>query len=218
MRRLGGVPGILWYRNSFFRVGVVFSVLVALLAFRLVWALAGNDGPQQLEELQFSLAQNVTAQSAQGDQIPTCEELLREFESDPESQQASPAERQFALAFLQAFMQGFLDEGGPEASRLDPDGNGIACDQFLSGGGGQPANAGGGQPQPPTTDGVQPQQPPNTGDSPPQQRPNAGSGQPQPTNETLLEAGGPTSGHVPAMPNGGCPREFPTMRDGACYS
>jgi hypothetical protein len=32
-----------------------------------------------------------------------------------------------------------------------------------------------------------------------------------------LEAGGPTSGPLPLMPDGGCPREFPTMRDGACY-
>jgi hypothetical protein len=137
-------------------------VFVALLALRLVWALADNDSSKRLEELQFSLAQNVTTQSAQGDQMPTCEELLSEFESDPETQQASPAERQFALAFLQAFMQSFLDQGLPEASRLDPDGNGIACDQLLSGGGGQPPNIGGSQPQPPSTDGVQPQQPPNT--------------------------------------------------------
>jgi hypothetical protein len=193
-------------------------VFVALLALRLVWALADNDSSKRLEELQFSLAQNVTTQSAQGDQMPTCEELLSEFESDPETQQASPAERQFALAFLQAFMQSFLDQGLPDASRLDPDGNGIACDQLLSGGGGQPPNIGGSQPQPPNTAGVQPQQPPNTGGGQPSQRPNAGSRQPQPPSETLFEAGGPSSGPVPAMLNGSCPREFPTMRDGACYS
>jgi hypothetical protein len=23
---------------------------------------------------------------------------------------------------------------------------------------------------------------------------------------------------VPLMPNGSCPREFPTLRDGACYA
>jgi hypothetical protein len=33
----------------------------------------------------------------------------------------------------------------------------------------------------------------------------------------LLDAGGPTTGPVPMMPNGSCPREFPTMRDGSCY-
>ena len=36
--------------------------------------------------------------------------------------------------------------------------------------------------------------------------------------DTLLSAGGPTSGPVPMMPGGSCPREFPEMRYGACYS
>jgi hypothetical protein len=42
--------------------------------------------------------------------------------------------------------------------------------------------------------------------------------QPQPDSDTLLEAGGATSGPVPLMPNGSCPTEFPSMRNGACYS
>lgn len=33
----------------------------------------------------------------------------------------------------------------------------------------------------------------------------------------LLEAGGPRSVPVPVMPDGGCPEEFPTLRDGSCY-
>jgi hypothetical protein len=33
----------------------------------------------------------------------------------------------------------------------------------------------------------------------------------------LLEAGGPTDGPVPAMPGGGCPKEYPDERSGACY-
>jgi hypothetical protein len=33
----------------------------------------------------------------------------------------------------------------------------------------------------------------------------------------LLEAGGPTDGPVPAMPGGGCPKEYPVERSGACY-
>ena len=33
----------------------------------------------------------------------------------------------------------------------------------------------------------------------------------------LLEAGGPTQGPVPNLPNGGCPKEFPIDREGACY-
>jgi hypothetical protein len=33
----------------------------------------------------------------------------------------------------------------------------------------------------------------------------------------LMEAGGPTAGPVPLMPGGGCPKEYPTRRHGACY-
>lgn len=35
--------------------------------------------------------------------------------------------------------------------------------------------------------------------------------------DELMEAGGPEDGPVPAMPDGGCPGEFPTSRGGACY-
>ncbi len=35
--------------------------------------------------------------------------------------------------------------------------------------------------------------------------------------DTLLSAGGPTTGPVPMMPNSNCPREFSKTRVGACY-
>lgn len=166
--------------------------LVPLLLL-LVGVPANDDGPRRSEEMQLSLAQSVSAQTVPADQMPTCDQILREFEADPETQQATPAERQFALTFLQAFAQGLLDEGAPEAARLDPDGNGIACDEFLSAGG-----------QSASTSTAQPQSPP------------AGGSQSRYGN--LFEAGGPSSGPVPLMPNGSCPREFPAMRDGACYA
>jgi hypothetical protein len=133
-----------------------------------------------------------------GGQIPTCEQLLSEFESDPETQQASPAERQFGLAFLQAFAQGVLDEGVPGAARLDPDGNGVACDQLLSGGGSgssPSASAASASAQPPLT----------------------GASQSPPPNADLFDAGGPEGGPVPLMPGGGCPSEYPVKRGDACY-
>jgi hypothetical protein len=177
---------------------------MAVLVLLLVGALGDNGSPQRSEKMQFALAQSVRAQSAPADQIPTCEQLLRVFESDPRTQQASPQERQFVLAFLQAYVQGLLDEGVPGASRLDPDGNGIACDELRSADGGQSASAGRGG-----------------------QSASAGRASPRPSVEggsqllnrygNLLEAGGPSSGPVPLMPNGGCPREFPTMQNGACY-
>ena len=176
---------------------------MAVLVLLLVGALGDDGSPQRSKEIQFALAQSVRAQSAPADQIPTCEQLLREVRSDPRTQQASPEERQFVQAFLQAYVQGLLDEGVPGASRLDPDGNGIACDELRNASGGQSASAGRASPQPP------PQ-------ASPQPSVDRGS---QLLNRygNLLEAGGPTSGPLPLMPDGGCPREFPTMRDGACY-
>ena len=205
------MPWSTWRRNTLFRVGGLFLVTVVLLGIRLVWALA-DDGPRRPGELRL-LAQDIGGQSAQGGQIPTCEELLSQFESEAETRQSPPAERQFALAFLQGLMQGLLDQGAPEASRVDPDGNGVACDQFLNGSGGQPQlspDIASGQPpqQPPNGDGRQPQQPTNP----------TGNVQPQPSNEVLFEAGGSSSSPAPLMPNGSCPREFPKMRGGACYS
>ncbi|MDP9424988.1 MAG: hypothetical protein M3P37_02875, partial [Actinomycetota bacterium] len=33
----------------------------------------------------------------------------------------------------------------------------------------------------------------------------------------LMEAGGPEYGPVPTMPGGGCPTEYPILKDGGCY-
>ena len=169
--------------------------MLAIFLLGLLPMRVDNVGPQRSEEIQFALAQSASAQTAPAGEIPTCEQLLSEFESDPRTQQASPAERQFVRAFLQAFAQGVLDEGAPGSSRLDPDGNGVACDQLLSGGGSQSASAGSASPRPSPT----------------------GRSQPPLPNADLFEAGGPEGGPVPLMPNGGCPQEFPTVRDGACY-
>ncbi len=40
---------------------------------------------------------------------------------------------------------------------------------------------------------------------------------PQQQGGQLMNAGGPADGPIPFMPGGGCPAEFPTERDGACY-
>ena len=168
---------------------------MAVLVLFLVGALGDNGSQQRSQEIQFALAQSVRAQSAPPNQIPTCEQLLREFESDPRTQQASPEERRFVRTFLQTYVQSLLEEGVPGASRLDPDANGVACDELLSAGGGQSASTGRASPQPSVE----------------------GGNQLLNRYGNLLEAGGPTSGPVPLMPDGGCPREFPTMREGACY-
>ena len=117
--------------------------MMAVLVLLLVWALGDNGSPEERsQEIQFALAQSVSPQSAPAAQIPTCEQILREFESDPRTQQASPEERQFVLAFVQAYVQRLLDQGVPGASRLDPDANGIACDELQRASGGQSLSAG----------------------------------------------------------------------------
>src|SRR5215217_8235468 len=128
---------------------------MAVLVLLLVWALGDSGSPQRLEKIHFALAQNVSPQSAPATPIPTCQQLLREFQSDPRTQQASPQERRFVLAFVQAYVQGLLDQGVPGATRLDPDGNGIACDELQSAGGGQSLSAGGASPQPSVAGGGQ---------------------------------------------------------------
>jgi hypothetical protein len=166
---------------------------MAVLVLLLLGALGDDESPQRSQEIKFALAQSVHPQSEPVDQIPTCERLLREFYSDPRTQRASPQERQFVVAFLQTYVQGLLEEGVPGASRLDPDANGIACEELPSAGGGQSASASRASPQPSVD----------------------GGSQLLSRYGNLLEAGGPSSGPLPLMPDGGCPREFPTMRDGA---
>ena len=190
------------------------SVAMAGLVFLIVWAPGEKGSPEErAKQIHFALAQNVSPQSAPAVPIPTCQQLLREIESDPRTQQASPQERQFVLAFVQAYVQGLLDQGVPGASRLDPDGNGIACDELRSAAGGQSLSAGSASPQPSVAGGGQ--------------SATFGSASPRPSvdggrqvlngNRNLLEAGGPTSGPLPLMPDGGCPREFPTMRERLYY-
>ena len=168
---------------------------MAVLVLLLVGAPDDNGSLQRKEEIRFALAQNISPQTAPAVPIPTCQQLLREIESDPRAQQASPQERQFVLAFVQAYVQSLLDQGVPGASQLDPDGNGIACDELQSASGGQSLSANSASPRPSVDGGRQ----------------FLGG------NGNLLAAGGPTSGPVPLMPDGGCPREFPTKRDGLCY-
>ncbi len=183
-------------REHVFGVAGILLVASALLA--LVLVPGSNEGPRRSEGMQLSLIQSVSAQTVPAGEAPTCQQILSEFEASPETQQASPAERQFALSFLQGFAQGLLDQGVPEAANLDPDGNGVACDEFL-GAGGQPASTATATASATASASAQ----------------SSGGGQRRYGN--LFEAGGPSSGPAPLMPDGSCPREFPTLRDGACY-
>ena len=58
--------------------------------------------------------------------------------------------------------------------------------------------------------------PPRNSNASPPSRASA-SPTPQPPRD-LFNAGGPSNGPVPLMPEGGCPREYPVKHNGLCYS
>lgn len=134
----------------------------------------------------------------------------------------------------QAEAQRHLREDPSDPDELDEEegeDDGIACETFsydnpeedLS-----PVTSAIGEPE--TTSGAQPKTtpppppPPSTTPSPtppPPTPPRPPSPSPSPPLEsnpgTLMNAGGPTAGPAPRMPDGSCPKEFPQERSGACY-
>jgi hypothetical protein len=80
-----------------------------------------------------------------------------------------------------------------DGDRLDGDDDGIACEESL--GGDDNSDSGDDTPDDQYDDTQ------TTGDG-----------------GELMEAGGPSAGPVPAMPDGGCPKEFPVARDGGCWA
>ena len=87
-----------------------------------------------------------------------------------------------------------LDRDPSDPSNLDPDGNGIACEDYDYG--------------VDTTSAAGDQYGSAAGD---QYQQDLGSGD-------LFDSGGSSIGPVPLMPDGGCPSQFPAERDGACYT
>ena len=94
--------------------------------------------------------------------------------------------------------QAELERDMSDPSNLDPDANGIACEDYDYGTGTTTTT---------TTTAAQDQY---GGASNTQYQQDLGSGD-------LFSSGGPSSGPVPLMPGGGCPPQFPTEQDGACY-
>ena len=75
---------------------------------------------------------------------------------------------------------------------------------------------------PETTSGPQPRTtpsppPPSTTPRPTPPRTPAPPPPPESNPGTLMNAGGPTTGPAPRMPDGSCPKEFPQERSGVCY-
>jgi hypothetical protein len=95
--------------------------------------------------------------------------------------------------------QAELERDLNDPSNLDPDVDGIACEEYDYGGGG-----GDGSPTARASSGA-------TTAAHDQYHKDLGS-------RTLFVAGGPDGGPAPPMPDGSCPPEFPTKQNEACYT
>src|SRR4051812_4194622 len=100
--------------------------------------------------------------------------------------------------------QAELERDPSDPNNLDPDGNGRACEDYNY------ASTATNSPLP--TGSPQGSASPSSA-SPSSASPSSASPSPKPgaqVDRNLLDAGGPTKGPLPLMPDGGCPREFPT--------
>jgi hypothetical protein len=127
----------------------------------------------------------------------------------------------------QAEAQDELDTDPSLSDTLDSNDNGEACDEVFgdspgesSGGSQSGSSSGAGASAGGTTTGAPKKSPaaPKTPSPAPKTPPPAPNPPPVRDEGELMQAGGPSAGPVPMMPGGGCPKEFPQERDGACYS
>src|SRR5215212_5742183 len=97
--------------------------------------------------------------------------------------------------------QAELERDPSDPNALDSDGNGRACDDYDY--------------SATTTNATTPSSPSPSSPSPSSAPP---SSEPRPQkDQNLLDAGGPTNGPAPLMPDGTCPPEFPTKHQDLCY-
>jgi hypothetical protein len=107
--------------------------------------------------------------------------------------------------------QAELERDPSDPNDLDPDGNGRACDDYDYGSNSTDPTATS-SPAPRTTSTTSPSTTsPSTTSPSPSPKPRAQG------DRNLLDAGGPTNGPAPLMPDGTCPPEFPTKHKNLCY-
>ncbi len=100
--------------------------------------------------------------------------------------------------------QAALERDPSDPNDLDSDGNGRACDDYAY--------------NTRTANNVPPSSASPSSASPSSASPSSASPKPKPRKtRDLLDAGGPTNGPVPLMPDGDCPVEFPAKHVGLCY-
>lgn len=110
----------------------------------------------------------------------------------------------------QSLAQLFLESTPEDPDRLDPDDDGVACEEFFGSANPDTTNPGGetrsGENRPPDNGAFRSED--NSSDT---------NGNPD-NRSGLLRAGGPLHGPAPPMPGGSCPLEYPVTRNGNCYT
>ena len=177
------------------KVALIVLLLFTAISLRATWELMPAAGAQDEEELLFCEDFGSQAEAQQ---------RLREDPADPDE----------------------LDEEEGED-------DGIACETFsydnpeedlnpVTAAIDEPEVTSGAQPKttpspPPPSTTPRPTPPPPPTPATPRPPTPAPSPPPGPNLGTLMNAGAPAAGPVPRMPDGGCPKEFPQERSGACY-
>jgi hypothetical protein len=118
--------------------------------------------------------------------------------------------------------QAELERDPSDPSNLDPDGNGRACDDYdySASTTNSTTTINSASPSSPSPSSPSPSSPSPSSSSPSKPSPSSLSASPKPRpqgDQNLLDAGGPTKGPAPLMPDGGCPPEFPTKHNNLCF-
>lgn len=125
----------------------------------------------------------------------------------PTAPAAAQADQYDCASFgSQQSAQAELERHPSDPNNLDTDGNGRACDDYNYNTSTTTETTTQSSPSPSTTSQSSP-----SSSSPSPSRP-----EPQ-GDRNLLDAGGPTKGPVPLMPDGTCPPEFPTKHNNLCH-
>jgi hypothetical protein len=111
---------------------------------------------------------------------------------------AQSTQRDCSTFGSQQSAQAELERDPSDPYGLDTDGNGVACDDYDTS-----ASTTQSSPLPSSAS------PTSSSSSSPSPRPQG--------DRSLLDAGGPTNGPAPLMPDGTCPPEFPTKHKNLCY-
>lgn len=173
------------------KVAIVVLVLFIGIGLRAAWGLMPYADAQDDEELLFCEDFDSQAEAQQH---------LREDPSDPDELDEEEGEDDGIACET-------ISYDNPEED-LNPVTAAIDGPQATSGT--QPKTT------PPSTT-PPPTPPPPPPPTPPSPQPPVPSPPPEPNPGTLMNAGGPTTGPVPHMPDGRCPKEFPQEWSGACY-